>query len=47
MLMPGAALANAFGAGAHDFDGFVLYLGGNLLFCVAVVAGMLWILQMK
>ena len=31
LLWPGAALATVIGFGGHDWQGFVLYFGGNLV----------------
>ena len=32
LLLPGAAIADAVGSGAHDLVGLLLYIGGNVIF---------------
>jgi hypothetical protein len=47
LLLPGAALAEALGSGAHDLAGLLLYILGNIAFYAAIPMSIFVLLRLR
>lgn len=47
LLLPGAALTEALGSGAHDLAGILLYIVGNVTFYTAIPMSIFVLLRLR